>query len=515
MKKKVLFLLLVWVCASFFRVFADGTCGENVTWSLSSDGILRISGTGPMEDSENSREVPWKDSRKKITGVIVDEGVTRIGNYAFYDCSKLQKASLPESLTAIGDEAFYGCANLSDLNVPVGIVSIGKEAFKGCKNLTSFPVPDALEIIEDETFSGCSKLENVILPDTLQYIGKSAFANCSSLTRIIIPANVTYISDNFAFADCGNLREILVDPENTCYISVDGVLFDIDQSILLYYPAGKTDAAYAVPLTVTELNDYAFYGNGNIISLTLSDYVMTAGNSAFSRCSQLEQIFLPESLRSIGDLAFSRCSSLKEITFPASLISLGFDPFSSCAALASINVEKGSGNFSSEDGILFSADKTVLVAYPPARYDTAYVIPEGVKTIGDHAFSENKNLEHVTFPDSLTGLGIAAFSYCSRLTGITFPAALVTIGNFAFTRCTALNEIVIPESVISIGSGAFSYCENLVSAAVLNPETELYKSGVFDHCGDGFILSGFTGSTAEEHANAKKLQFAVLELPLE
>lgn len=521
MRKTVLSLVLLLLCISVCQVFAadnifaEGSCGADAFWAFSDDGVLTVSGSGPMDDFRYSGDVPWKDVRDNIVSVVVEDGITKVGQNAFYWCRNLTDVILPRSLTAIGSTAFTGCSNLSQVNVPDSVTSIGKEAFRGCSSLNSIHIPGKLELIDDYTFYGCDKLASVTLPESLKTIGNSAFSNCDTLTEIVIPASVESISENGAFTDCSSLQKFTVDPENPNYSSADGVLFNKDQTRLLYYPAGRTNAFYSVAMTVTDINVYAFYSNHDLVSITVPGTVKTIGNYAFAYCNKLSQIIFGEGLESIGEGAFTGCSSLPTISFPASLVVLGSNPFEYCRSLSSINASAGSATFSSVGGVLFSADKSVLIAYPHGIASRTYRIPDGVRMIGNHAFLNNSNLESVTFPDSLTAIGVSSFAGCDKLTGVTFPDGLETIDTRAFNSCDGLTEVVLPESVISIGSSAFSWCDNLVSVTVMNPETALDKWGVFDFCSEDLTITGWAGSTAETYAADADVPFIELKAAAE
>ena len=398
MKKTVFFLLLLMLCAAFSHACADGgPCGVHAEWTLSADGVLTISGTGPMDDFQTASDMPWKGVRDKIKSVVIEEGITTIGDDAFYACADLTSVTLPESLRIIGDAAFESCKALTSITIPDGVLSIGRAAFAFCAGLTEFQLPASVEAIDEQAFYKCTGLTAVTLPDTLKYIGPLAFQGCTALTGIAIPASVSFISERDAFTDCKSLQEITADPANADYASVDGVLFNKDQSRLLYYPAGKTDASYTVLETVTSINDRAFASNASLVSLTIPGSAETIGSGAFSGCGSLEQIPLPEGIRSIGDEAFVGCRKLTELSFPASLIFLGADPFRDCFSLTSISAAEGSELLSSADGVLFSADKTVLRAYPPAKAGDTYAVPDGVKKIADDAFAGCEALVSVTF----------------------------------------------------------------------------------------------------------------------
>lgn len=483
MKKCIVALLAtaLLVCLSICFALADDSCGPNLTWALSDTGVLTISGTGEMSDCRYG-SAPWKG--EKIKKVVIEEGVTSIGDSAFYWCRELESVQLPESLVTISDNAFENCSNLVTINIPSGLQSIGKWAFYGCENLA------ALDLNEG-----------------LQTIGELAFCDCKKITKLIIPSSVVSISDDRTFKGCAKLTSIEVAEGNPNYCSVDGVLFSKDMTVLLCYPAGKADTSYVVPDSVTKINSYAFYWNENIISITIPETVTMIGGDAFAGCKKVTELTIPEGVQSIGSTAFHQCNSLTTISFPASLVTLGEDMFESCYKLMKINVAEGSSTFKSVDGVLYSKDGSLLLYFPGGQGVTTYTIPQGVKTIGKYAFLYNKTLVSVTFPEGLETISTSAFKGCKNLVTVNFPKSLTTLDNGAFGSCDYLTSITLPEGVLVLGDGVFSWCKNLVSVTVMNPSTSFNKYGVFKYGNDDLTLYGLAGSTTESHAKENSFKF--------
>ena len=398
----------------------SGTCGDNLTWSFDkSTGTLEISGTGYMYTDDFS--VPWGDYRLAITTVIINNGVTSIGYWAFDGCAYLTSVTIPDGVTSIGDYAFSGCRSLTNITIPAGVTSIGCRAFAYCKGLTS-----------------------VTIPAGVTSIGDYAFLGCRSLTNITIPAGVTSIAAT-AFADCKNLIQINVDPSNSVYSSENGVLFNKGKTELIRYPEGKAETSYTIPDGVTSIGSYAF-----------------------SDCSSLTNIALPNSIISIGSYAFSHCNNLTSITIPDGVTSIANGAFGGCRKLIQINVDPSNSVYSSENGVLFNKEKTELIRYPEGKAETSYTIPDGVTSIGSSAFYGCSSLTSITIPDGVTSIDYAAFYYCNSLTNINIPDNVTCIGQFTFYFCSSLTNITIPEGVTSIGGGAFSFCRSLTSIALPN-----------------------------------------------
>ena len=181
---------------------ASGTCGSRLTWRLTEGYELIIEGTGSMYSSS-----PWSEYREYIQTITLYEGVTSIGNSAFYGCSSLTSITLPKSVTTIGNEAFHGCSSLTNIIIPESVTSIGMFAFYGCSSLPAITLPEGVTSIGRSAFESCSSLISITLPEGVTSIGNSVFKDCSSLTSIIIPEGVTSIGSS-AFYRCSSLTYV-------------------------------------------------------------------------------------------------------------------------------------------------------------------------------------------------------------------------------------------------------------------------------------------------------------------
>ena len=210
-------------------------------------------------------------------------------------------------------------------------------------------------------------------------------------------------------------------------------------------------------------------------------YAVTAiGSSAFRNCTGLTSITIPNSVTSIGKEAFQGCTGLTSITIPNSVTAIGTAAFSNCSNLTKILVEEGNTAYTSIEGVLFSNEKTTLVAYPAAKAPD-YEIPNSVTAIGDYAFSDCVGLTSVTIPNSVTAIGNYAFYRCIGLTSITIPNSVTAIGRSAFANCTGLTSITIPNSVTAISEYAFSNCTavNTIYCYAINPPISGSSNSVF------------------------------------
>ena len=148
---------------SFAVAVGNGECGENVTWTLNEEGVLSIEGSGSMTDYPNYSSIPWYSLRNSIKSVTVSEGITSIGNRAFYNCSSIADISLPQTLSEIGDYAFNGCESLEEVSLPVSLDEIGNRAFYKCQSLTEITIPNGVTVLKSSTFAKCSLLSDVTL----------------------------------------------------------------------------------------------------------------------------------------------------------------------------------------------------------------------------------------------------------------------------------------------------------------------------------------------------------------
>ena len=225
-----------------------------------------------------------------LTAITIPDSVTSIGSVAFYNCKSLTSITIPDSVTNIGDSAFSYCNSLTSITIPDSVTSIGNGTFYYCKSLTSVTIPDSVTSIGGSAFYYCKSLTSITIPDSVTSIGDSAFYYCKSLTSITIPDSVTSIG-KCAFCDCTSLAAINVSSDNQYYTSVDGILFNKDQTKLIQYPYGKTATVYTIPDSVTSIGDYAFRDRSSLTSVTVPDSVTSIGDYAFYSCYNLKYIF--------------------------------------------------------------------------------------------------------------------------------------------------------------------------------------------------------------------------------
>ena len=326
MRKRLLsFVLAVLMIASLLPATAlaanivdSGTCGAEVTWTLDSDGVLTISGSGYMCDYGSSG-APWHG---RVKSAVIAEGVTSIGWCAFYDCASLTSVTIPDSVTRIGSYAFYDCRSLTSVTIPDSVTRIGDGAFEGCTSLTSVTIPDSVTSIGGDTFRYCTALTSVTIPNSVTSIGGWAFYNCTSLTSVTIPDSVTRIGD-WAFYNCTSLTSVTI--PNSVTSIVNGV-FNGCESL----------TSVTIPDSVTSIGSYAFSGCSSLTSVTIPNSVTSIGSWAFDDCTSLTSVTIPNSVTLIDNYAFKGCESLTSVTIPDSVTSIGKRAFSYCKSLTDV-----------------------------------------------------------------------------------------------------------------------------------------------------------------------------------
>ena len=417
---------------------ASGSCGEHVKWTLTGAGnnlTLTFSGSGSMEDLREE-DIPWASNRDKIKKVVVEDGITSVGDFACYSLSGLTDVSLPDSLTSIGKDAFEKCETLESIKIPENVTEIGCRAFSECSSLTSVNIPYGVTCIEEGVFDVCWNLRGINIPESVTCIRDDAFAGCDNLSSITIPESV--VSIGYLAFDSIYLERINISDWEKWY----NIEFDTYPGMKgNLYINGKKLTEAVIPDGTTEIKSGPLTGITSIKKVTIPDSVRSIGDFAFSGCESLTDISIPEGVERIGDDAFSSCYSLAGIIIPENVKSIGENTFSGCGSLADVS------------------------------------IPEGVESIGDYAFFSCSSLANISIPKSVKSIGECAFFGCVSLTSVTIPEGVKSIGEDAFNACTALKSVTIPDSVTSLGNGVFSrYWEDVIGFIVFthNPYVKKY-----------------------------------------
>lgn len=273
-----------------------------------------------------------------LTSATIPSTVTNIGEDAFAE-SGVANLAIAEGVTGLADYAFQNCPYLTSIAIPGSVSYIGNFTFDGCTGLTNVTISNGVTTIEDDAFADCAGLLSVTIPSSVTNIGMEAFDGTGLIT-VMIPSNVMNIGDQ-GFYDCINLQAIVVDPQNPFYGSTNGVLFGLNQSVLLQYPAGNAATNYTMPNGVLNVGDYAFYHSANLINVALGANVTNIEEYAFASCSHLVSVTMSTNLLNLGEYAFLDCTGLANVTIPNSVTNLGYGAFYGCTSLTNATIDSG------------------------------------------------------------------------------------------------------------------------------------------------------------------------------
>ena len=576
MMKKTLFILLALLfvlsttafaltaAAEEPTIIAQGNCGAegdgtNLTWVLTDDGTLTISGEGIMADYlsyvGNLPLPPWYNSCGKIENIVMEEGVTSIGSDAFAWCESLKNVTFPDSLTTIGGSAFFQCSSLESVILPDNMTKLGFGAFWNCFSLRYITIPDGITTLDAWAFGGCDELKSVILPGSIATIDEDAFDTCEIETLYY----------------CGT-------PEQWSRVSLEGGPRNSLSGVTVHYVVdsgycgGADDGKHLAWALDTE-GVLTFLGSGsmadyepgrapwyarrsNITAVVFKGDIQNCGSNAFRDCAALTDVTLPNNLSVFGDAAFYGCSGLTEFTFGYRLTSIGAHAFYGCEGLTAVTMESYTPSVGAAAFCGCTALRDVYFAGTQAHWDRIAMGPENDPLCGaDMHYSFNRvdagfcgaagNEENVTWAldssgfmvisgtgamadytydfslghcampwyayresmrfliveDGVTTIGKSAFDDCF-LTEISLPDTLTQIGADAFLSCR-MESISIPETVTSIGDFAFAYNMALKSITVPGSVTTV-RCSTFTDCTaleSVTILEGVSviGESAFEH----------------
>ena len=466
--------------------------------------------------------------------VTLPESLTTLGREAFSFCKSLRAVKIPSGVTAIPGRCFYGCSSLESVTIPEGVTAIVGSAFEHCK-LNVLTLPESLEAIGRNAFSGNRSLKSVNIPTKVKTIEEHAFSYCG-LTDLVIQEGVQTI-DNEAFLYNNNLQSIIcnaVTPPTlgdnafdssikpdvkvplasivayrqtvgwknfTNYygeeVIADGITYWINEKEAVVAAADSSLTEANIPSVVEfegnqypviKINDKVFFGNANLIVVTLPESLTTLGGEAFRGCQSLKIVKIPSKVTAIPDHCFEGCSSLESVTIPDGVTTIGTDAFYKCKNLESVALPESLTTLGSRSFEFCKSLKTIKI---PSGVTTipfqcfngcssleSIAIPEGVTDIGNEAFS-GCNLNALTLPESLEKIGSWAFYYNRSLKSINIPAKVKTIEEWAFTYC-GLTELVIPEGVTTIGQRAFS-ANSLQKLTLPSTITSIGESAFYDN----------------------------------
>lgn len=322
-------------------IVKSGECGDNVTYTLDSDGLLKISGSGNMNDYYIGSSPFYLN--KDIKEIVIGDGVTSIGDCAFLGCSSLTSIEIPDGVTSIGMSVFDSCSSLTSIEIPVGVTSLKDFVFYGCSSLTSITMPEGLTSIGGGAFYGCSNLTSIEIPDSVTSIGNIVFFNCSNLNTIYCYKNST--ADKYTDYP-STAKKVYLDDVTTTERTTENT------SVTETTTVKNTETTTETTTTVENLFNFnsstgtitGYSGSEKVVNIpsTIGGiYVKAIGENAFKNNTDIETVIIPEGVNSIEDFAFYKCTGLKYVSIPESVTSVSEDGFYRCGAL-NVTCKKGS-----------------------------------------------------------------------------------------------------------------------------------------------------------------------------
>ncbi|MCI8860319.1 MAG: leucine-rich repeat protein [Lachnospiraceae bacterium] len=434
------------------------TCGADITWELTIDDEaewdlaqgqpykLTLTGSGEMTNYTAQNKAPWYEYCAMITSVSIEEGITSIGNFSFFNCVSLKSLTLPNSVAVIGSEAFNGCKLLETVVCGTGLKTIGTKAFSGNSKLNSIQLNEGLETIGKSAFYYCRNLASVSFPNSLVAVKDKAF-ELSGLTSIAIPENVSELGVNIVYLS-DKLQSISVAENNTSFRAWDNVLYQLSedgtpyQTLAYAYASGsgtvqiaeqtekighstfyKAAKVTSVILadTIKEIGEDSFYQT-NIEYIDFPESLEKIGNTAFVGCKNLKEIHIPDQVQSIGTYAFWLCEGIKTITVGKGLQSLNGYIIMDCIALDTITISKENPYLDVIDNVVYNKDHTTLYLYAPAKTEETYYVLDTVRSIGDYSIRSAQFLTELYMPESLNYFSKKSCMYTNpKLKSIYFP----------------------------------------------------------------------------------------------
>ncbi len=430
-----------------------------------------------------------------IPSSVYGYSVTSIGDCAFTECPDLTSVTIPVSVTSIGDAAFCYCHGLTSVTIPASVISIGAGAFSGCSSLTSVRIPESVKSIGEGTFRGCSSLADITIPESVTSIGYYAFHETAWYNNL--PDGEIYIG-KLLYCYKGTM------PIGTSINVKEGTIEIGDYAFS--YCTGLV--SIIIPNSVTSIGYAAFQGCSSLNSVTMSNGITRIEDGTFLECTGLTNVTIPESVTSIGSCAFQGCTGMSSITIPKGVKRIENSAFNYCTGLTNVTIP---ASITAIDAVAFEGCTGLtevhisdLVTWCNINFGNAYANP---LYYAGNLYLNGEKVTNLVIPSNITSIGSSAFYKCTSLTSLTIPSSITSIGNTAFFGCTGLTSVTIPEGVTNIGSGAFNYCTSLARISIPESVTSIER-GAFDNTAwynnqpDGVIyigknLNGYKGIMPE------------------
>ena len=409
--KTKLFTLLLAVAASVGTMFASTKIGD-LYYNLDATNQTAEVTYQLQWDVNNYSGLTTAIIPASVTYIDVAYSVTSIGESAFHGCSGLTSVTIGNSVTSIGESAFHGCSGLTSVMIPNSVTSIGEEAFRYCSGLTSVTIPGSVTSIGNYAFYECSGLTSVTIPNSVTSIGEYAFYGCTGLTSVTIPNSVTSIGEG-AFYYCSGLTAM----------EAPAGFFDIPEDRWPYY----TKILNHVTVNGGELTENALLfinrSYKTLQTLDVSGVTNTEfADEAFKGYYNLQQLVLPVGLQKVSYMMVAGCKNLQSINIPASVEEIEQSAFEDCRSIQTITFGVSS-------------------ASAPGRFNAPATSASQLRRIGNWAFYNAHELQHLDIPEGVTEIGDGAFYGCTYLEEMVLPSSVQSIGDNCFALCAKLTKI--------------------------------------------------------------------------
>lgn len=387
-----------------------------------------------------------------LISITLPAHITQINKSLFSGCDSLISITLPNSVTQIGITAFYGCRSLITINIPSGLTEINIGLFEKCISLSKVTIPDSVEKIRSNAFFGCCSISTLLIPNNVGLIETAAFMNCNSLTSIKIPNKVKVIEDS-VFSGCSSLKTI----QFSDHLSKIGsfAFKDCCSLVATIFPEG-----------LEEIGSCAFLNCYSLTTIKLPDSINEIGNSAFKNCQSLYMVSLPDNISIINEELFQNCISLHSITIPGNIKKIEDRAFSGCHSLSSIIIPE-------------SVEEIGASVFKDCRSLCSILIPDSISRISYRMFEDCDSLVSIMLPNSIYEIEAYSFSKCVLLKSIVFPNKITEINRGVLQGCIALQSVVLPEVVVSIENEAFFCCTSLASIELPSGIKRIGKQAFF------------------------------------
>nr|MBQ8244664.1 leucine-rich repeat protein [Oscillospiraceae bacterium] len=492
---------------------ASGTCGENLTWELSEDGILTISGNGKMPSYGSGNATPWCDCREAVLCIEICEGVTEISDYAFEGCVNVREIAIPDSVTAIGEGVLYNCTLLGSIFLSRNVERVEQGTFFGCSaDLKVYCEPaskpagwenmwyrysqyDASSLT---VFYGSTRrdydywttldtdVSSIEIPAGITFIPQKAFYDCDTLTSVTIGPDVTRIGEK-AFYDCSNLRVVYIpDSVKTIVASYSsGPFYNCSDSLKLYCePASEPEGwgdywdriASSTKIDVyyhVMPEDFSYWStlNKNVSTLEIPVGIATIPAGMFENCDTLTRVVVGPDVRFIGAEAFQYCDKLETVFIPAGVQTTGGYLFYGCSSALRIYCEaeskpEGWDQYWNRNTNPSSGSYTGHWGYSKEAFEywasldrtiESLVISDSITRIPENVLDGFTSLKRLTISDSVTSIAPYAFRNCDSLTDVIIGSGVKILESCTFYDCDGLKTVFIPASVETITTNENDY----------------------------------------------------------